>query len=666
MCSRFLKLVALILLISIPDLSFSQNARITFDDINNLVQISNPQLSHDGKSGLFMVTRADLEQNKRISKLVWIDILSGEQRVLSDRAGISQARWAQDDQSISFISRRENGRQIFSLPLSGGEAAQITNAENGISRYAWAPDGNSIAYITSNPLPEPDNKFNNALILGNNDYLVDEPPVPKSIWVFDVMTSESRQLSPAGKTVGTGLSTSGLVWSSDSKHLAFLIYPSAYSGDSDLGRIHIADIKSRDIKPVTGNEGMESPMAFSNDGKSLYYSYKRDGIPANMSDVHLVNLDNGEIENITKSLDRTIYGFELLSDNEIMIRGIDKFQSMVWTRNREGEYSAIDLGDLVNLNSWSMNKQGAILFTAQGKYQPTQLFYRAGLNDKTRQLTNFNEFISKITLGNQEGITWESNDGLKPNGIITYPPDFDENKKYPLILYIHGGPTASSRFGFNTSAQLMAAQGWIVFQPNYRGSNNLGNRFQSAIANDPSEGPGHDVITGVNALKKKSYIDAERIAVSGWSYGGWMTSWLIGRYPDEWVAAVAGAAPVDFTDMYSLNDLNRMRRHSITESPYKGDNIQWSLDNSPLKHLSKIKTPTLIMSKTGDYRVTITGSYKLYGALRDNNIPVEFIGYPGPGHFPSDPVRSQDVWERWLGWLGKYVDGMGDETIRIK
>ncbi len=131
---------------------------------------------------------------------------------------------------------------------------------------------------------------------------------------------------------------------------------------------------------------------------------------------------------------------------------------------------------------------------------------------------------------------------------------------------------------------------------------------------------------------------------------------LIGRYPDEWMVAVAVAAPVDLTDMYSLNDLNRMRRKSIKRSPYVGDILKWSIDNSPITHFSKIIVPTLIMSKIGDTRVTITGSYKLYEALRDKNVPVEFIGYPGPGHFPSDPVRSKDVWDRWIAWIEKHIE----------
>lgn len=134
-----------------------------------------------------------------------------------------------------------------------------------------------------------------------------------------------------------------------------------------------------------------------------------------------------------------------------------------------------------------------------------------------------------------------------------------------------------------------------------------------------------------------------------------MTAWLIGRYPQVWRAAVAGAAPIDINDMYSLSDLNVIRRHAITDSPWKGESAKKYLAQSPIANLSKIRTPTLVMSNSGDSRVPIIGSYKLFHALRDNDVPVKFVVYPTSGHFPGDPVRSRDVNRRWLEWLEQYL-----------
>jgi len=223
------------------------------------------------------------------------------------------------------------------------------------------------------------------------------------------------------------------------------------------------------------------------------------------------------------------------------------------------------------------------------------------------------------------------------------------------VLLIHGGPTASSTEEFSARAQLLAAHGWLVFQPNYRGSDNLGNAFQRAIAASAAEGPGRDIMAGVAALVRRGIVDTTRLAVTGWSYGGYLTAWLLGRYAATWRAGVAGAAPLSLLDMYNLSDLNVMRRHAITASPWVGDRVAAWLAESPLAHAWKIRAPTLILSNTGDARVAVTGSYMLYRALRDNDVPVHFVAYPGPGHAPADPVRQRDVNRRWVEWLQRYL-----------
>ena len=148
---------------------------------------------------------------------------------------------------------------------------------------------------------------------------------------------------------------------------------------------------------------------------------------------------------------------------------------------------------------------------------------------------------------------------MRQDGVVTYPPDFAAGRKYPLVLYVHGGPRSASKESFSSRAQLLAAQGWVVFEPNYRGSDNLGNKFQAAIWNDSGDGPGRDVMSGVEQLKKRGFVDESRMAVTGWSYGGYMTTWLLGHFP-VWKAAIAGAAVTDLVDQYTFGDSNVRRR----------------------------------------------------------------------------------------------------------
>ena len=270
-----------------------------------------------------------------------------------------------------------------------------------------------------------------------------------------------------------------------------------------------------------------------------------------------------------------------------------------------------------------------------------------------KRLTNLNAEVAGLALGRTEVVTWQS-DGFTHNGIVTYPPDFSNNQKYPLVLVIHGGPTAASLETFATNAQLMAAKGWVVFQPNYRGSDQIGNVYQRAIVNDAGAGPGRDVMAGVEALKQRGFVDASRIAVSGWSYGGYMTTWLLGHYTG-WRVAVAGAAVTDWLDQYNLGDANVRRGSAFGGSPWTDPKrMQAYIEQSPITYAAKIRTPTLVMSDTQDYRVTPTQSYKLYHALSDNGVPTKFIAYPIYGHNAADPVRQRDVQRRWIEWIEQY------------
>jgi dipeptidyl aminopeptidase/acylaminoacyl peptidase len=207
---------------------------------------------------------------------------------------------------------------------------------------------------------------------------------------------------------------------------------------------------------------------------------------------------------------------------------------------------------------------------------------------------------------------------------------------------------------FDELGHLIAARGYVVFRPNYRGSDNLGNAYQMAIVNDTGGGPGRDVMAGLEAVQRRGFVDTNRIAVSGWSYGGYMTVWLIGHY-QVWKTAVAGAALTDWWEDYNLSDINVQDRYFLGGSPWVGDRSKAYVEQSPITYASKIRTPTLILSDTGDYRVPIPNSYKLYHALRDNGVPTKFIAYPTSGHWPEDPVRTRDIYRRWIEWLDQYL-----------
>jgi dipeptidyl aminopeptidase/acylaminoacyl peptidase len=294
-----------------------------------------------------------------------------------------------------------------------------------------------------------------------------------------------------------------------------------------------------------------------------------------------------------------------------------------------------------------------VAFIGSEPQKPPELYVMTSIDAKPRRLTKFNDHIAALALGRSETIRWKL-DGFDQTGVLIYPPHFTKGQKYPLVLNIHGGPEGTSTEAFDLFDQMLAGKGWLVFKPNYRGSNSQGAAFQTAVVKDLGEGPGRDVMAGIGALKALGIVDESRIAVSGWSYGGYMTAWLIGNF-QGWSSAVAGAPLTNNLDWYNLSCCNAWADPVLGGSPWLNDNFENYWRWSPVSYARNVKTPTLILQNMGDPEVPYTGSYHFYHALRDNGAPVKFVMYPIRGHgYNGDPVHQRDTLRRWIDWIDQH------------
>ncbi|MCP3964495.1 MAG: S9 family peptidase [bacterium] len=649
--SRIVPIFLLLLALAGPSVDGDDRYRLA--DLSLRVRLSDPQISPDGRSIVLTVSRPDAEANRWLRKLVAIDVGSGNERVLTRRGGARHARWSPSGDSLAFLARAEHGSQVHILPMAGGEALAITTAPAGVRTFTWSPDGATIAYVAADEAP-PRDGHDTSFVVGSNHYLATESPVMSHVYLVGATGGEARQLT-SELNLATSFGPAPLSFSPDGRHLAFVPTRGLHSGDADLTAVRVVEVESGEARAVTSADRFEGSARFTPDGTRIAYAYPRDGVAANLDEVYMAPAAGGQGRSATRELDRNVSLHGWLQDGTTMLlSGFDSTRRALWLHGSATR--RLDLGEVVSFGGVTLGRSDEIAFIGSTSVRPAELYYMASPSSPPKRLTSFHDEIAGRQLGRTETITWQGPDGFEEDGVLVYPPDFEAAEKYPLVLAVHGGPTGTSTERFSDLPQLMAAEGWVVFQPNYRGSNHRGNAYQSAIADDCAEGPGRDVMAGIEAVKARGFIDAERVAVSGWSYGGWMTAWLIGRYPDAWRAAVAGAAPVDATDMTALSDLNVMIRHCLTSSPWVGTRYQEYLAQSPIAHFSKLRTPTLVMSKTGDRRVTVTGSYKLFHALRDNGVEVEFVAFPGAGHFPSDPAGTQDVYRRWIDWLKRHLD----------
>jgi dipeptidyl aminopeptidase/acylaminoacyl peptidase len=653
-------------------------ARFHVSDASKIVRLSDPEISPDGKAIVVVVGRANLDEDRTDSELMLVDVADRSTRVLTRRSHAGFPRWSPDGKTLAFLAGDDNKNlQIFTLSIEhGGDAAQLTHSATSIEQIAWRPDGRALAFVAEDKEAERKgrDKFNDAIEIGNNDFLAHSQQMPAHLWVVELPSTPDATTMPEPKRLTSGSwsliislppgpPASPVQWSPDGKTIYFVKVPTPLSGDALESTVQTLDVATGHYKPLTGNSRLESIPVVSPDGSQIAYLRNQDGKAWAEQDVLLAPATgSGPGHDITRKLDRNIQrAIWMPNGKSLLVGGNDATTAALWIQPTDGGAAQrIETGEITPAEPFwvegSVGPHGEIAFAGSTPSDPAELFLIDAEQGAPAQLTHLNDEVASREIARQETITWPSmKGGPLSDGVVTYPIGYQAGKKYPLVLYIHGGPTSCSKQTWTVFSQLFAAQGWMVFEPNYRGSDDLGNTYQAAIWNDAGQGPGEDVMAGLAELEKHGGVDENDIAVSGWSYGGFMTSWLLG-HSNIWKASVDGAAVNSWLDMYNLSDGNVTVAENFGGSPYtSAGRLKAYLDQSPISYVQNVRTPTLVMCDVGDYRVPITQSYSFYRALHDQNVITQFIAFPVGGHSPSDPLRREDVLRRWIQWLGHYL-----------
>jgi dipeptidyl aminopeptidase/acylaminoacyl peptidase len=631
-------------------------------DFQRLVGVSSPQISPDGRRAIVLVSHTVWNEDKRNSEIVLIDLETRAQRVLTyDRKGLSQPTFSPDGKSIAFLADAGTGGdakpQVYVMPLDGGDARPVTDAKGGVQQYAWSPNSQQIAFTSSETQPtrKGADRFRDSFVFTTQPIVDRSPPEPVHLFVVGSSGGKAAQLTTGEQSVTSGEAQSTLAWAPDGKTIAVTVAPDPILNDESYSRIALIDVATHRLRYLTTHTSWESAAIWSPDGAHIAYADSSGDPQVNLIQLFVTTPAGGNGTPISAPLDRPVDEATWARDSKNLFAIVpDETSRPIYRLALAGGRQRLDLGNLIVQSGLdgAVGPDDAMVFVATSTKQAPELYYRSPAGTIVR-LTSYNTALSQLDLGDSQRITFATSTGIQGDGVLFTPPGFTTGKRYPLVVYIHGGPTGSSMRSFDFYAQVMAARGWLVLRPNYRGSDNLGLAYQRAVLYDPDAGPGKDIMAAVDAVRARGIVDDRRIAVSGWSYGGIMTAWMISAY-HIWAAAVSGASVDDWITDYGTADDSLADVDLFHGSPFVAGNVEEWRRASAIWYAKDVTTPVLILSDVGDNRDPFATSSMYWRALRDNHKSATLRVWPVDGHFPSDPVRIADVYHYWIDFIAQH------------
>jgi dipeptidyl aminopeptidase/acylaminoacyl peptidase len=630
-------------------------------DLRALVTLLDPQIAPDGSRIALIVRRPDFAKNDYANELVLVNARTGAVRTLvAERKDVSSPRWSPSGDRIAYVAtppkdpdaKDEPAPQIYVLRLDGGEPARITEAKHGVDAFAWRPDGRGFAYLARDDAPDEKRikAHDDWFEITDQAWTARAAAIPHHLWTVDDAGKHARRV-----TRGT--------WSLDGEPVFAPGARAVYAGrtprasanhyrDHEIVRI---DLANGAVRTITHRHAADATI--SPDGKRLAYGGEHPRA-FSQNELYVSDLDGRHERDLSARLDRNVQFGVFVPADRIVVGANDGTRDRLFALSTDGTPRALPLGEIDLNGGATAARDGTLAFVGLTRTHPAELYVLAGGGAAPRRLTHYNDAVAAHALGRTHAITWRSADGFIADGVLTEPANAAGTtaRAHPLMVLIHGGPTATSTEGFSSLAQLMAARGWYVFQPNYRGSDNLGRRWSQATVPHITSAPARDVLDGVDVVLRanRGAIDSARIGVSGWSEGGLLTSWLIG-HDHRWRAAMSGAAVNDWTEYADMTDAKDFTPSFIGPSPWTSPRMRALYDaESPLTYAAQVTTPTLIMTDAGDQRVPTPLSYEFYHAVRATGTPVEMVVFPVNGHNPSDPLHREDRTHRWIDWFVRH------------
>jgi dipeptidyl aminopeptidase/acylaminoacyl peptidase len=652
---------------------------MTVDDLLAVKGVSDPQVSPDGTQVVYVVSEIDRAENKANTSLWLVPVAGGEAKRLTTTPGTNNhPRWRPDGKAIAFVSSRGGSPQVWLLPIDGGEPSQVTRLPIDVSGPIWSPDGAKLAFtaeVYPGSTPEETATKDKAKEeFKSKARVFDELMIRhwmswnegkrSHLFVCDAETGEARDLIPGWKgnvPPAPFGDSSDYAWSGDSASLAFTSEPledAAWSTNTDIWIVPAAGGEARNA--TAANLGADAKPAYSRDGRLLAFtSQARAGFEADQWVLEYVPADNPSASPVpvSKATDRPVVSFAWDGDSPNLLAVIDDggYEPVLSVPTmarraphpllQEGVYSAV-----------SRAKDGALVFLKHSADRPAEVYRSESDGSSITALTHHNdELMSALDLAKAERFTFEGSGGDTVQGWLVRPPGFDASKKYPVLFLIHGGPQGSWHDEWHNrwNYALFAARGYCLVAVNPRGSTGFGQTFTDQISKDWNGKVYDDLMKGLDhALKAYSFLDGDRVAAAGGSYGGYMVNWIAG-HSDRFQALISHAGIYDLTSMNATTEELWFPEWEFGGMPWQTPEMHLAM--SPSTYAANVKTPTLVIHGALDFRVPDAQGLAMFTALQRQGVPSRCVWFPDEGHWIAKPANRVVWWDEVHAWLKKYI-----------
>jgi dipeptidyl aminopeptidase/acylaminoacyl peptidase len=691
-------LCACLFLFILPAVVFAESKRpMMVEDLFKLKRLTDAQVSPDGKTVTYVITTVDLAGNKTSAALWLAPTEKGEPRQLTNSGKKDRApRWSPDSKQILFESNRSGENQLWLIDLAGGEARQVTSLNTEAHDAAWSQDGKSIAFVSSvypeysdKPFTESDSlnkkrkeeaeknpvkaKVFTKLFYRHWDSYVEDKR--QHLFVLSVPAAgaaipEPRDVTPGDRdaypTATTFSSAVNFTFSPDGHYLVYTAPPErdeAWSTNYDLFRVPVAGGERECL--TKDNPAADSGAQFSPDGKHLVYrAQRRSGYEADRWELMVVETDlsgafQGKPRSLTKDLDRGIHEFLWLDKDTVLFNYEEDGHGAARTVSlRTGKLAPFDLGSPAGYFSGLTVSKGpdpVIGYLRASMSGPNEAYVLSANGSKARNVSQANTAqLAQLDLPRPESVKVKVEGGDMQMWILK-PPGFDPAKMWPLVYLVHGGPQGAweDAWSYRWNPEVWAAQGYVVVLPNPRGSTGFGQKFVDEISGDWGGKCYDDLMKGVDYLERLPYIDRDRIASAGASFGGYMMNWFQGK-TTRFKTLITHCGVYNFDSMYATTEELWFDEWEHGGPPW-GTNRASYEKHSPHRLAKNFKTPMLIIHNDLDFRVPVSEGQQLFTTLQRLKVPSRFINFPDEGHWVLKPANSA-YWHREVfAWLTKYV-----------